>query len=319
MTTQNGLVEFKKTFVSGDLNTGGLLLPAQAKRFISMYRIQPTIGQKARIHSMKSPNEEVPRIGFGGRIFHKGTENTAPSSEAKPTTTKIELSSKEFVAEVPMTYNMLEDNIERAAKLGQVHGGQIQNTIIDLIMGQAALDIEEFALKSDTASLDTDLTQFDGWLKIGEANNVYDHAGEQLNKSAFFNTLLMLPDANQNLHDLFYVTPIKMYRHWQDEAANHVSAHGNEVLFGNRKVQSAYNYPILPCGNMPSTDGDNSDEGKILITHPSNLVIGIYRQIHIDYEKSARERKITFVVSFRMDAKFEQPEGVAVGKGVKIA
>jgi len=309
----------KAAFTSTDLSSGGLLLERQARDFIELLRIQPTILRSARFLPMKSLSQRFDRIGFTGRIFHKGVENTGLSGgdQAKPTMSKIQMNAKEFVAEIEITYDALEDSLKGE---GQIHGNDFVKIVLKLAAAQGALDAEEFALLSDTGSGDNDLDQFDGWLKVAAANNTYDHLGAPVSKALFFNSKLALPKQyRQRMNGLRFYAANDVEAHWQDEIADRITTVGDMFLVdGFQGTLKPYSIPIIPNGTIPTdeTPGDNS---RMLLTHHNNLMFGIWRDIHLDVDKDVRKRHLVFVLSMRIDAKMAQPEGSVAAINIKVA
>ncbi|MFP9167082.1 phage major capsid protein, partial [Enterococcus faecalis] len=82
----------------------------------------------------------------------------------------VNLSTKEVIAEVNITYDTLENNIEKDG---------LQNTIMQMIAERAAVDIEELLVNGDTSSSDSYLAQLDG-IRKQATSHIVDAAGEEL-------------------------------------------------------------------------------------------------------------------------------------------
>lgn len=307
----------KAAFDSSNLAAGGLMVPAQSTTYVRLLRTQPTILRSVRMVRTKSPNQRIDRIGFGGRIFHTVAEDTAPGTEDKPTTSKVELATKEFTALIPITYEALEDSI---GSMGKLHGSALANTIWRLAAKQGALDAEEFALFGDTASGDPDLAQFDGWIKVAEAANSYDHLDQNVSKELFKNSMLTLPKqyrANTNALRFYGANDVEL--EYADEIADRISIAGDRVLVDGFKVLSPYGIPMIPNGTIPTDLGAGNDESKLILTFPENLIFGIWRDMHLDFDKNIQKRRLEVVITMRIDAKIEQSEGAVVATNFKVA
>ena len=70
-----------------------------------------------------------------------------------PVTSTVELNAKEVIAEVNITYDTLENNIEKDG---------LQQTLMQMLAERAAVDIEELIVNGDVASSDPYLAQLDG-------------------------------------------------------------------------------------------------------------------------------------------------------------
>lgn len=113
--------------VSDLISDGGYLNPMQADRFIRKLIDQPTLVNQCRVVPMNAPTMEINKIGFAQRIMKVAPQSgqaLAAADRSKPTTEKISLTTNEFIAEVHLPYDVLEDNIER---------GQLESTVMDLI------------------------------------------------------------------------------------------------------------------------------------------------------------------------------------------
>lgn len=310
----------KATFTSGtDLASGGLLAPQQAAKLIRLIKYPPTMLREARLVAMRGPTERIDRVTFASRILHKATEATAlgAASQARPTMSKLELTAKEFVAEVRLSYDALQDSTEGGRN---VRGNQFENTVLMLMAGQLAIDIEEILLLSDTGSATTDYTAFNGWLKLAQDTNSYNHSGAAVNKAFFKNVLLTMPKAyRRNKQALrFFISP-NMDVEWADEQADRVTITGDAVPWGDKQPTRAYGIPTVAVGSMPEESGSSSNLGKVLLTHPKNIVAGIWRNIFLEMDRDIRTRELIIVATVRIVPQFEQVEGTVVGQNVKIA
>jgi len=164
--SNRSIVEKADLAVSDLVSDGGYLNPEQATTFIRMLIDQPTLLNEIRVVPMNSPTMEINKIGFAGRILRKapasGTALPA-SKRSKPTTDKVELATKEVIAEVHIPYDVLEDNIER---------GRLEDTLMSLISERASLDLEELLLLGGTDPTDEYLELCDGMLVQSTSHHV---------------------------------------------------------------------------------------------------------------------------------------------------
>src|ERR1017187_5433456 len=101
-------------------STGGELSPEQGAAFIRKLIKQPTLIRVCRVVEMVSPIRKINKIGFGTRILRKATSAVALNQNAAvagglggraaPTTSQIELTTAEQIAEVRIPYDVMEDN-----------------------------------------------------------------------------------------------------------------------------------------------------------------------------------------------------------------
>lgn len=310
----------KANFSTTDLASGGLLAPQQSRNLITLLKFPPSLLQEVRLVAMKGPTQRIDRIAFTSRILHKATEATAlaAGSYGVPTTSKLELSSKEFIAVVPLTYSAVEDVIEGSG--GDIYGSRFLDKILGLIVGQLAYDLEEIFLLSDTASATTDYTAFDGWLKLAQNTNSYDHSGAAVNKAFFKQTLLtMQKPYRRNISALRWFVSPNMPIEWADEQADRATTTGDSVPWGDREINRAYAIPMRSVGSMPEASGASSNLGKVLISHPKNLIAGIQREMFFEIQRQPSTREVYIYITLRGCPQFEQVEGACVGYDVKIA
>lgn len=97
--------------------SGGLMNPAQASAFIRMVQNTPTIFSESRVIQMENDSQKFEKIGFGQRILRAAQEGKALSNDelTVPTTSTVQLNTKEVIAEINITYDTLENNIEKTA------------------------------------------------------------------------------------------------------------------------------------------------------------------------------------------------------------
>lgn len=286
----------------GTLKTGGLMNPTQASTFIRMVQNAPTLLQDARVIPMDSDAQKIEKIGFGQRILRPGVEGKAvPASDrVAPTTSTVELNAKEVIAEVNITYDTLENNIE---------GDALQNTIMQMLAERAAVDIEELILNGDTKSEDTYLAQLDG-IRKQATSHIVDVAGEPLTRQVFKQGYKAVPPKYLRVPQefRFYSSPGQEVE-WKDKVADRQTNLGDAAVQGG--LSSAFGVPVKGIANMQPYDADGTDVSDILLTHPKNIILGFSRNIRIEVDKDIRNRKFIIVLTAKLDSKFEEEDAVA--------
>jgi len=280
MTTPNKALLEKADIALSDLSAnGGLLLPEQANTFIRKLIQSPTMIRVARVTTMVSPQRKINKIVFGSRILQPAVSATALTEDqrSKPTTEQVELNTNEVIAEVDIPYDVMEDNIERAATADNgptnTGPGGLRDTIIALIAERAALDLEELGLLGDTTSSDDYLAINDGWLKLAsEGGNVVDYGGAAVSKTLFKQGLLSLPvQYRRNVGSLNHFISRGNVIEYQDSLSNRIGAMGDQNVTQANPTTTAYGSPVMGVDLMPATQG--------LLTNPLNLIMGIHRDI----------------------------------------
>lgn len=284
--------------VSQLVSNGGYLNPIQSNTFIRMLIEQPTLLADIRTVPMNAPTMEINKIGFANRILQKAPASGTALAAAKrsaPTTDKVELSTKEVIAEVHIPYDVLEDNIER---------GSLEDTIMTLISERAALDIEEWALLGDTQSGDEFLAMLDGILKQIDgvtSGHVVDYNSTRpgIAKEIFKAGMKAMPNKYmRNRAALrFYCSPACEIE-WQDNLANRLTVLGDNKVQTWNVPQPAYGIPVVSVALMPDED--------YILTYPKNIIFGVQRQIMIETDRDIRARVLIVVLTMRVDVKFEE-------------
>jgi len=286
----------------GTLKTGGLMNPTQSSTFIRMVQNAPTLLQEARVIQMDSDAQKIEKIGFGQRILRPGQEGVGLTNEQKtaPTTSTVELNAKEVIAEVNITYDTLENNIE---------GDNLQNTIMQMLAERAAVDIEELILNGDTSSSDTYLAQLDG-IRKQATSHIVDVAGEPLTRQVFKQGYKAVPPKYLRVPQefRFYTSPGQEVE-WKDKVADRQTNLGDAAVQGG--LSSAFGVPVKGIANMQPYDADGTDFSDILLTHPKNIILGFSRNIRIEVDKDIRRRKFIIVLTAKLDSKFEEEDAVA--------
>ena len=288
--------------VSDLISNGGYLNPMQANTFIRMLIDQPTLVNAIRVVPMNAPTMEINKIGFAQRILQKAPASgvaLAAAKRSKPVTDKVELLTKEVIAEVHIPYDVLEDNIER---------GRLEDTIMTLIAERASLDIEELIIHGDTASADEYLALMDGVMKQAISHQVVFSPTSDVTKAVFKAGLKTMPNKYMRNRAAmrFYVSPNSEIE-YADSLSN------RETPLGDRKVTGwmpnyAYGVPVEPVALMPDT--------KYLFTFPKNIILGVQRQIMIETDRDIRARVLVVVLTMRMDLKYEEEDAVVKADGL---
>ena len=196
------------------------------------------------------------------------------------------------MAEIHLTYEQLEDNIER---------GDFEQHVMRLIAQQAATDLEEWALQADTGSGDAYLALNDGLLKSA-TSHVVDNASAGISPDLFENGLLNMPQKY-----LRQLSGLRQFVTVQDEIKYRANVAKRATGYGDSALQSdgslvAYGVPVESAPLMPASTG--------LFTFPKNIIFGIQRNIQMEAEKDIRSRQIIIVVTARVDCKYDLEDAV---------
>lgn len=308
MPSNKQIIE-KAAMTLADLSSGGLMNPTQANEFIRMLQDSPTILNACRTVPMDHDTMKIEKIGFGQRILRPGVETIALADDqkSKPTTSKIELNAKEVIAEINLSYDTLENNIE---------GDNLKNTIMQLIAERAALDLEELIVNGDKASSDTYLKLIDGVRKQA-VTHVVDATSTVISKDILKNAKKALPAKYlRNPADFRFYTSQNAATEWMDVVAARATALGDTALQGGKA--SAYGIPVEGIAMLqPYDNGSGVQVSDSILTHPKNIVVGVSRRMSIEVEKDIRARMFIIVLTMKIDAVFEEEAAVVKIKKIK--
>ena len=323
MSSNNSLLRKADITIAEFQSNGGELNPEQGAAFIRKLIKQPTLIRVCRVVEMIAPIRKINKIGFGTRILRAatsavaltaaGSNGTGLDGRAAPTTSQIELITKEQIAEVRIPYDVMEDNIERATtasnELPNTGPAGLRQTIIDLIAERAALDIEELGLLGSTSYISGDsdeqayLSQFNGWLNIAQTRgNVYDAQGASISKSIFKQGLKSMPSQYQrNKVALNHFVSVNNETEYRDTLADRGTALGDQMTQGTSPTY-AFGSPVVPVALMPETGG--------LFTDPLNLIFGIQRQVSMEFDKDITARVYVIVLTARFAFQIEEAAAI---------
>jgi hypothetical protein len=303
MTTNQQIIEKAAMSVS-NLASGGLLNVQQFNTFYRKLIDTPTILRQARTVQMHHDTMKIEKIGFGQRVLKPGVENTplADGDRSVPTTSTVNLSAKEVIAEVNISYDTLENNIEQ---------GNLTDTILSLLADRVALDAEELIINGDTASADPYLSLING-LRKKAVTNVVDFADAALSKDLFFKMYKKMPAKYiRNPRDFKFYTTYGNRLDWTDAVAARQTNLGDSGLSnGTSSVPTAYGIDVEGIAMLPSYVHNTKNVADAFLVNPKNIIVGISRNMRIEVDKDIRARQFIFVLTMKLDTTFEEEEAV---------
>jgi HK97 family phage major capsid protein len=302
--TSNRTLLEKADLALADLTAGGgVLLPAQAQKFMRLLIKQSVLMQMATVVPMASPKHQLSKIKFGSRILRPGQEATAltAAERARPDLSFLELDAKLFKAEVHLSDEVLEDNIER---------GELRQTILEMIAEAAGRDMEEVIINGDTASADPFLATMDGLLKQA-TSHIVDAAGVAINKNLLRDMLKSLP--SEYLRDkkqMAFLTSVDAELDYRNTLADRATVGGDRFI--EEDTPALYSgVPVKPVPLFPENLGQASNRTVALLCNPKNAHVGIWRQIRLESFRDVSAGVLRVVATLRFDAKFAEEPGVA--------
>jgi HK97 family phage major capsid protein len=301
--TNRSLIE-KADLALQDLVTGGgYLQPEQSMKFMRLLVKQSKLLAMTTVRPMKAPKAQVSQVKFGTRVLRPGQENVALTlaQRSKPDFKKVELDAELFKAEVHLTDEVLEDNIE---------AGDFRQTVMELLTDAIARDMEELVINGDTASVDPFLATLDGILKQS-TSNVVDANGAALSKDFLDDLLRVLPSEYRNDKTaLRFLCAVDSEQDYRSTLAERATAAGDRFLEESPPVMYS-GVPLAPIPLWPETQGPNNNRTSIVLTHPKNIVVGIWRQVKIETDRDISAGHLKIVATLRFDTKYVEEPGTA--------
>lgn len=305
----------KADLALSDLTTdGGILLAAQAQKFIRILIDASKFLPLAQVKPMKSQKELVEKIRFTTRILRPAVEATALAAgqRVKPDLSKVELDSQAFKAEVNLNDFVLEDSIER---------GQFRQTVLQLMAERVGLDVEDVVINGDTGSADPTLAVLDGVRKQAVSNVVAAGGGTPviISGQVFRDMLKTMPsEFLRRKGDLRFLTSVDAEIDYRDGLLQRATRLGDRFLETDQ-LSSYTGVPVMDIPVFPENLGTGTNETEALLLDPKNARVGIWRTMRIETDKDVRAGVLIIVISLRFDVKFEEETAVVKATEIKVS
>ena len=301
----------KADFALAELvSNGGLLLPEQSKKFMRLSTEESVLLPQVTYRPMSRAKEEIDQIKFGSRVLRAARELTAlpEADRTVPNLSKVELTAREFIGEVNLSDQVLEENIEQ---------GELRQTIMQLLAPAVGRDLEEVVINGDSGSADPFLAQFDGILAQAQSN-IVDAAGAPFSKDLFHDMMRALPPRyRKNKRELRFYTASDGELEYRNTLAERSTSAGDKYLETDTPVLAA-GTPIVGIPLFPANQGATNDQTSVILTHPKNIVVGVRRKIRIEWERSIRQRAVAIVVTLEAGMTYSEEEGCVKAVNVQL-
>lgn len=308
MIENRSLIQKADLQLSDLLTDGGLLVPAQAAKFIRTLIDESVIMPMAAVTPMRSHTHLLEKARFGSRVLRAGTEGQALTSadRSKLDLEKVELSAELFKAEVRLSTETLEDNIER---------NTLRQTVMSLLSERIALDMDEIIIHGDTTSTDAYLAKFDGILKQASTNLV-NNLGAKFSTTTMKKMLQFMPtEFMRNKKKMRFLVSVDTDLEYRDSIAGREDQVGGNYL--EKDVPPVYSgVPIIDVPLFPEDVGAN--ESQALLCDPKNINVGIWRKIKIETDKDISAGVMVIVATLRFDVKYVEERAVVRAYNISV-
>lgn len=310
MASNRSILEKADIAVQDLISSGGILPEATAREFLEIAVKESVLLQQSTVVPMRSYQQRIDTIRFGGRILRPGTEATAlpAAGRSKPDLSKATLSVKLFKGEIRISKEVLEDNIE---------GEGFQRTILKAAGAGVGRDIDELIANGDTASLDPFLKQLDGVRKQA-TSNIVDAASARTTKTVLKNTVKAMPvEFLKDRRVMKFVTSFDSETDYRDSLADRATAVGDRFLLEG--IPATYSgIPMVGIPVFPENLGGGNDETEMLFLDPKNINVGFWRKVEWESDKDIVAGELIIVVTLRVDVKFAYEPAVVKVINLKV-
>jgi hypothetical protein len=311
----------KADIALADLFNGGYMQPEQSNTFLRIMMEDAPMLSEVRMVRMNRPQMVINKLNLAERALRVANQGaiSSPNSgdfgeralpridRTKVTTSKIDLNTFEAIAEVNIPYEVLEDNIEG----GQIDNTRFEETVLSRLAERIRIDIEDLVINGDTTSADPFLSIRDGILRQA-SSNVVNNAGGPFDAVLMKTVLDSVPVQFKRLMPRFrmYASHSRVLDYML-QIAMRQTALGDTVLVGGGQGGGTGRGmgPFSPFG-VPMVGVPNMPNDKAILIDPQNIIMGMQRQMRIEYDKDTRERVLIIVVTMRFDVKLEQEDQV---------
>lgn len=306
MATDNRTLLQKADLAIANLTSGGLLQPQQTDSFFRIMIKKAVLMNLITVTPMRGPTERRDKTRFGSRVLKPGTEATAlpVGYRSTPDLSFIQLTAKLVKAEVRLSDEVLEDQIER---------GEFQNTIVELLAGAVARDVDFLVSQGDTTSADPLLSVLNGFIKQGTTNTVAA-GGTKLNKGVLRDMLKTMPDEFVD-ENLMYITNRQAKIDYKDSLADRQTP-GGDAWLATRSEVTYSDYKIVSIPEFPNNLGGGTNETRVVLTDPKNMLLGVLREVKVKTGEDISAGQMIVVVSMRVDAQYMHEPASVLATGV---
>lgn len=291
MPSENRTLLRKAEIAVADFTVGGLLQPAQTDKFIRLAIKQPVLLQRVTVTPMRAMKEERDKMRFANRVLRAGQEGTAlpQAAWAKPNLGMVTLDAQLFKAEMRVTDEALEDQIER---------GVFRDTLVEELSKAIGRDMEYVCLRGDTGSADPVLAKLNGILRQITSFTT-DCISGKLQKTILRDMYRTMPDEFAENPALEYFTNRQARLDYKDSLADRATPLGDTMV----QTMGRVTWSDFPINSVPEFPVDGSSNTQIVLGDPRAIYLGFYRQVKIKIAEDISAGVIIVVASVRFDVK----------------
>jgi hypothetical protein len=303
MTPEERLAYIHARIDTSAIASAGKLNAEQAAKFISLTVAQTALNDFVKTYTMTTPTRDLDNFLLASRQMRKPVEDTEYTTGISATFNKRTLTPIEWIYPANVSYDFIEDNIERE---------DFEDSLMAAITLAVGNDLEDLNLNGDTDSNNDFLSQNDGWIKIAKAaGHVYDTNGVTAPEGGYYYTDTVFPAMVAAMPNKWKGDYSKLAillspsdcEDYTNEGTPRQTVLGDKVLTENF-IPPYKGIKVKPVPSMP--------DGTHLLTMRENLARGIRRDIQIEQERKPRSRRLEITVTGRQDAEIEIVDAIVI-------
>lgn len=312
MARSRALLE-KADLSLSDLQTdGGYLLAEQAMKFMQILIQESRLLKMVTFRPMNSPKMRIEGFRFGDWVLKPGVSGQALATgdRVKPDMHKVELDAQLFRAEVRLSDEVLEDQIER---------GQFKNSVMTALAAAMSRDVERVVINGDITSATPVLAVLDGLLVQATTNVVPVVPSAAIAKQHLTDALKTMPsEFIVNKKQMRFFTSVDAETDWRNLLAERATTVGDKFLEQDAPTLFS-GVPVVDIPLFPENLGVGANETVILLCDPKNIHVGMLRNIRITTKDHPESGEIGIYASTRFDVKFAYEPAVVKVTGITVA
>jgi HK97 family phage major capsid protein len=281
--------------------TDGKLVNEQADQFIDLLVEEVRLLPMVEVIKMNNPTRDLDNMNFGSRKLVAGVEATAPTTKTSPTFSKQQLTAKEAILAIDVSFDFIEENIERE-DFNSMMAGRIGKLL--------ANDVEDLFLNGDESDSSAFLSINEGILELVKADNkhVYDIGTSTDDATILYNLLINMPSKWA-----INISSLRFFVSWLSEIRIRNTIGNRQTALGDYYITSdgSLTYMGIPVIGVPKMPNDH-----YLLCDPKNLALGVRREITFDVERKPRPRIWEYTWTIKFDMEVIIPDAIAIGYDV---
>lgn len=292
-----------------DLTSGGRLKPAQLSQYIRVAIKKAVLMGMVRVTTIPTPEYQLPKMTTFGEVMHPGTSGQAlaEAERSKVGLTYVELVAKFGKAEVDYPREVLEDQIER---------GAFKTSVMAYLGEHTSKDLENQLINGNTATGSTAWLKLQNGLIALTTTNTTAAGGVTLDKDVLRDLDEVLPEEYDEQPGMTYLTNRKARNDHKQFLSDRTGGLSDAIVDGQKKDVGWGDRKVTKIPLFPNNLGTGTDETRVWLGGPKNLIYAFYRKMTLDTEFAVRAQKYVIVITMRSAIQYEHEPAAAMATEV---